>query len=82
MKVAVVPSVTVTSSTLTVGAASLSLMVPIPVPPVTEDTFTRLDKVISNVSVFSSMASSMVVISKVTVVDPAGMVTVVGPAAV
>ena len=82
MKVAVPPSVTVTSSTLTVGAASLSLMVPSPVPPVIPDAFTRLLSVMSYVSAFSSMASSVVVMSKVTVVDPAGMVTVVGPAAV
>ena len=71
------PSTVLGLEMVTVGAASLSVMVPVPVAVVllvfVEVTF--IDKV--NVSVVSAVVSFVVGTVTVTLVAPAGMVTVV-----
>ena len=71
------PSTVVIFEMVTVGAASLSVMVPVPVAVVllvlADVTF--IDKV--NVSVVSAVVSFVVGTVTVTLVAPAGMVTVV-----
>ncbi len=78
---AVLPSATLTSSTDRVGASSLSVMVPV-ASSSAKVALAAADSCTRKVSFSSSMVSWVVSTSRVAVVSPASMVTVVAVTAV